>query len=281
MELDGVEGGIAYTRQRRRRMSYDARAVRKEGQRNYEYAGKCDAPGQPARGLTSEWPARWGAGAACGGPGRGPGGCAGGRRAPVTLSFLWRPRPWTVRPVLGGVRQEDKHHDPGGQVGGLRPAKADHDVRQRQRSRPLRHRVPVPPTDVRQWLRPAAGPVPYAEKITLEKEHAVVGIERWRQKTYGVPYWVEPWRLLQPVALPAEGCCRPLGALAEPGRLDAGGDGGGGASSAIRPTTSGGWTGARRAPITWAADLDGGRLACCTTTADRVDAGTAGGHPGL
>src|SRR5687768_5674568 len=30
------------------------------------------------------------------------------------------------------------------------------------------------------------------DKITLERDMALVGIERWRQKTYGVPYWVEP-----------------------------------------------------------------------------------------
>ena len=31
------------------------------------------------------------------------------------------------------------------------------------------------------------------DKVTIDKDHAVLGIERWRQKTYGVPYWVEPF----------------------------------------------------------------------------------------
>ncbi|HVG98477.1 MAG TPA: extracellular solute-binding protein [Chloroflexota bacterium] len=31
------------------------------------------------------------------------------------------------------------------------------------------------------------------DKLTLDKEWAILGIERWRQKTYGVPYWVEPF----------------------------------------------------------------------------------------
>jgi multiple sugar transport system substrate-binding protein len=31
------------------------------------------------------------------------------------------------------------------------------------------------------------------DRISLDKEWAVLGIERWRQKTYGVPYWVEPF----------------------------------------------------------------------------------------
>ncbi|MDQ3699406.1 MAG: extracellular solute-binding protein [Chloroflexota bacterium] len=30
------------------------------------------------------------------------------------------------------------------------------------------------------------------DKISLERDMALVGIERWRQKTYGIPYWVEP-----------------------------------------------------------------------------------------
>jgi ABC-type glycerol-3-phosphate transport system substrate-binding protein len=30
------------------------------------------------------------------------------------------------------------------------------------------------------------------DKLTLDKEWAILGIERWRQKTYGVPYWSEP-----------------------------------------------------------------------------------------
>jgi len=31
------------------------------------------------------------------------------------------------------------------------------------------------------------------DKVNLDKDWAVLGIERWRQKTYGVPYWVEPF----------------------------------------------------------------------------------------
>jgi ABC-type glycerol-3-phosphate transport system substrate-binding protein len=31
------------------------------------------------------------------------------------------------------------------------------------------------------------------DKVALDKEWAILGIERWRQKTYGVPYWVEPF----------------------------------------------------------------------------------------
>jgi fructooligosaccharide transport system substrate-binding protein len=31
------------------------------------------------------------------------------------------------------------------------------------------------------------------DKVTIDRDHAVLGIERWRQKTYGVPYWVEPF----------------------------------------------------------------------------------------
>lgn len=31
------------------------------------------------------------------------------------------------------------------------------------------------------------------DKINLDKDWGVLGIERWRQKTYGVPYWVEPF----------------------------------------------------------------------------------------
>ncbi|MGH2350679.1 MAG: extracellular solute-binding protein, partial [Chloroflexota bacterium] len=31
------------------------------------------------------------------------------------------------------------------------------------------------------------------DRITLDKDWAVLGIERWRQKTYGVPYWAEPF----------------------------------------------------------------------------------------
>jgi ABC-type glycerol-3-phosphate transport system substrate-binding protein len=31
------------------------------------------------------------------------------------------------------------------------------------------------------------------DKITLDKDWGVLGIERWRQKTFGVPYWVEPF----------------------------------------------------------------------------------------
>jgi ABC-type glycerol-3-phosphate transport system substrate-binding protein len=31
------------------------------------------------------------------------------------------------------------------------------------------------------------------DRVALEKDMALVGIERWRQKTYGVPYWVEPF----------------------------------------------------------------------------------------
>jgi ABC-type glycerol-3-phosphate transport system substrate-binding protein len=31
------------------------------------------------------------------------------------------------------------------------------------------------------------------DRITLEREWAVLGIERWRQKTFGVPYWTEPF----------------------------------------------------------------------------------------
>ena len=30
------------------------------------------------------------------------------------------------------------------------------------------------------------------DRINLDKDWAVLGIERWRQKTYGVPYWGEP-----------------------------------------------------------------------------------------
>lgn len=30
------------------------------------------------------------------------------------------------------------------------------------------------------------------DRVNLDKEWALIGIERWRQKTYGVPYWVEP-----------------------------------------------------------------------------------------
>jgi ABC-type glycerol-3-phosphate transport system substrate-binding protein len=33
------------------------------------------------------------------------------------------------------------------------------------------------------------------DKIALDREWAVLGIERWRQKTYGVPYWAEPFSL--------------------------------------------------------------------------------------
>jgi ABC-type glycerol-3-phosphate transport system substrate-binding protein len=33
------------------------------------------------------------------------------------------------------------------------------------------------------------------DKVVLEKDMALVGIERWRQKTYGVPYWVEPFSI--------------------------------------------------------------------------------------
>ena len=31
------------------------------------------------------------------------------------------------------------------------------------------------------------------DKLALEKDWAVLGIERWRQKTYGLPYWTEPF----------------------------------------------------------------------------------------
>ena len=31
------------------------------------------------------------------------------------------------------------------------------------------------------------------DKITLDKDWAPLGIERWRQKTYAVPYWLEPF----------------------------------------------------------------------------------------
>jgi ABC-type glycerol-3-phosphate transport system substrate-binding protein len=31
------------------------------------------------------------------------------------------------------------------------------------------------------------------DKINLDKDWAVLGIERWRQRVYGVPYWVEPF----------------------------------------------------------------------------------------
>jgi fructooligosaccharide transport system substrate-binding protein len=31
------------------------------------------------------------------------------------------------------------------------------------------------------------------DRINLDREWGVLGIERWRQKTYGVPYWVEPF----------------------------------------------------------------------------------------
>ena len=31
------------------------------------------------------------------------------------------------------------------------------------------------------------------DKIALERDWAVLGIERWRQKTYALPYWVEPF----------------------------------------------------------------------------------------
>lgn len=33
------------------------------------------------------------------------------------------------------------------------------------------------------------------DKITLDKDWALLGIERWRQKTYGVPYWSEPFSI--------------------------------------------------------------------------------------
>ncbi|MGH2370280.1 MAG: ABC transporter substrate-binding protein, partial [Chloroflexota bacterium] len=33
------------------------------------------------------------------------------------------------------------------------------------------------------------------DRINLEREWALIGIERWRQKTYGVPYWAEPFAI--------------------------------------------------------------------------------------
>jgi ABC-type glycerol-3-phosphate transport system substrate-binding protein len=39
------------------------------------------------------------------------------------------------------------------------------------------------------------------DKISLERDMALVGIERWRQKTYGIPYWVEPFGIFYNKAL--------------------------------------------------------------------------------
>jgi fructooligosaccharide transport system substrate-binding protein len=39
------------------------------------------------------------------------------------------------------------------------------------------------------------------DKIALERDMALVGIERWRQKTYGIPYWVEPFGIYYNKAL--------------------------------------------------------------------------------
>lgn len=134
-------------------------------------------------------------GAACGGPGEAPAAVPGASRAPVTLSFLsWRPPAmdqfapfWEEYGKKTNTTIEvDKSGDYGQQkLTTMFASDSGPDLFDTEYQSLPRMYDSGFVLQLDQYLT--------REKITLEKEHAVVGIERWRQKTYGVPYWVEPF----------------------------------------------------------------------------------------
>jgi fructooligosaccharide transport system substrate-binding protein len=130
--------------------------------------------------------------AACGG--QGTAGPPSAARAPVTLSFMsWRPiamdqfEPiWTEYGKKHNITFDVDKSDDGNLTKLTTMFAADTGMDLFDASTAVMPRL----YDAGFVLQ--LDPYLSRDKLSLDKDWAILGIERWRQKTYGVPYWSEP-----------------------------------------------------------------------------------------
>lgn len=135
--------------------------------------------------------------AACGPLRDQSGGAGAASKPPVTLSFLsWRPiamdqfePAWTEYGKKNNVRFDVDKTGDGAQVKITTMFAADtgpdlFDANTRNLPKMYDGGFVLP---IDKYLS--------RDRIALDKDWAILGIERWRQKTYGVPYWGEPFAI--------------------------------------------------------------------------------------